>query len=54
MPPLDVLDGVAANQIQEKQREHAGDEYQDFHAQCIGSSSAPVQPPQERLEFLAG
>jgi hypothetical protein len=25
---------------------------QDLHAHGIGSSSAPVQPPQERLEFL--
>jgi hypothetical protein len=27
---------------------------QDLHAQGSGSSSAPVQPSQEQLEFLGG
>jgi hypothetical protein len=35
-----------------KQREHDDDVSQALHARGIGSSSAPVQPPQERLEFL--
>jgi hypothetical protein len=52
--PFDRLDDPGDTPDHGYQPERNDDRSQDFHAQGIGSSSAPVQPPQERLEFLGG